>query len=508
VWAALGLAATVCAIILIASGAWRMPRPDAPISIAVLPFANLSSDAEQEFFSDGITEEITSALARIPDLIVIGRTSAFQFKGQNKDLRAIGKALSAGYLIEGTVRKAGDRVRITAQLIRTDSGVHIWTENYERGLNDIFATQEDIARAIAASLRVPLGLPQGENLVTSRSIDPEAHEQYLRAKALLGTRGEGNSSVRETVALLETVVARAPNYAPAGALLALAHTYVPRAEPAYLSGSVEVIRRTVDASFSRAESEAQRAIELDAASADGYLSLARVHEMRGDYLHAEEFFAKALAADPHSPEALSTYANMLAAAGRLKEALAMKRRALALEPFVPAYNSSAAFLLWLNGQDDAAIAMLERMSPSERRTQFLAMMHASAGRYGKAADILLETPSDRYPPGIVEQGANLLRTAPSAAASPQTLAALGNLDFVYLHIGAADRVNDYSERLADIRHLGFVAVAFYWHPSAAPARKSERFKTILRTAGLVDYWRAKGWPEFCRPVGADDFACN
>jgi hypothetical protein len=199
---------------------------------------------------------------------------------------------------------------------------------------------------------------------------------------------------------------------------------------------------------------------------------------------------------------------MLAAAGRLKEALAMKRRALALEPFVPAYNSSVAFLLWLNAQDDAAIAMLERMSPSERRTQFLAMMHASAGRYGKAADTLLEMPSARYPSGIVEQGVNLLRTAPSAAASPQALAVLGNLDFVYLHVGAADRVNDYTERLADIRHLGFVAVAFYWHPSAAPARKSERFKKILRSAGLVDYWRAKGWPEFCRPVGADDFECS
>jgi len=118
------------------------------ISIAVLPFANMSGDATQEFFSDGMTEEITSALAKVPDLRVVARTSAYQFKAQNRDIQSIGQQLHASHFIEGSVRKAGDRVRITVQLIKADDGTHIWSEDYDRQLTDIFATQEDIADAI------------------------------------------------------------------------------------------------------------------------------------------------------------------------------------------------------------------------------------------------------------------------------------------------------------------------------------------------------------------------
>ena len=127
----------------------------------MLPFVNLSSDKEQEFFSDGMTEEITAALAKVPDLRVVARTSAFQFKGQNRDIQSIGQQLHATHLIEGSVRKAGNRVRITAQLIKADDGTHIWAENYDRELTDVFAIQEDIARAITTSLRMPLGLKPG-----------------------------------------------------------------------------------------------------------------------------------------------------------------------------------------------------------------------------------------------------------------------------------------------------------------------------------------------------------
>ena len=148
----------------------------------MLPFANLSGDASQEFFSDGMTDEITSALAKVANLRVVGRTSAFQFKGQNKDLRAIGQALGATYLIDGSVRKAGNRVRITAQLIKADDGIGLWTDNYDRELTDVFAIQEDIATAIAGALRVPLGLQQGERLVSNRTSDVESYQDYLRGQ--------------------------------------------------------------------------------------------------------------------------------------------------------------------------------------------------------------------------------------------------------------------------------------------------------------------------------------
>ena len=169
------------------------------ISVAVLPFVNLSSDKEQEFFSDGMTEEITSALAKVPDLRVVGRTSAFQFKGQNKDLTAIGQALHATHLIEGSVRKDGNEVRITAQLIKADDGTHLWTESYNRELKGVFAIPEEIATAIASALRVPLGPQRGQSLVSSRTSDLDSYQQYLRARALYRAR-----EIDQAIAVLGT----------------------------------------------------------------------------------------------------------------------------------------------------------------------------------------------------------------------------------------------------------------------------------------------------------------
>ena len=178
------------------------------ISVAVLPFVNLSGDATQEFFSDGTTEEITSALAKVSGLNVIGRTSAFQFKGANKDLRAIGQALGANHLIEGSVRKAGDKVRIFAQLINADDGTHLWSENYNREIKDVFAVQEEIATAIASALRVPLGLKAGQSLVAHRTADTESYQDYLRAKTLVRMRGW--QPLSDAATLLEKVVAEEP----------------------------------------------------------------------------------------------------------------------------------------------------------------------------------------------------------------------------------------------------------------------------------------------------------
>ncbi len=198
--------------------------PATALSIAVLPFSNLSSDPEQEFFSDGITEEITAALAKISDLRVVARTSAFQFKGENRDMRALGQQLGATHLIEGSVREAGTRVRITAQLINTGDGTHLWSENYARELTDIFAIQEEIATAIAGALRMPLGLVAGARLVSSRTIDTESYQQYLRAKPLVRAAAVG---VPQVIEILQPVVVRNPDYAPAWALLAEAYVLMP-----------------------------------------------------------------------------------------------------------------------------------------------------------------------------------------------------------------------------------------------------------------------------------------
>src|SRR5438874_1109507 len=248
------------------------------ISIAVLPFANLSSDAEQEFFSDGMTDEISGALAKIADLRVVGRASSFQYKKRDADLRTIGQALGATHLIEGSVRKAGNRVRISAELVQADSGLQVWSDNYDRELTDVFAIQEDIAKAIAMSLRMPLGLKPGENLVNSRTKDESLHEEYLRAKALVRTRTPGGGTqglneLTEATNRLGKVVASDPTFAPAWALMGLAYGYIPLRHPAVIRGdSLEEARAVVVDALPKGEAAANRTIALDPKNADGYVA--------------------------------------------------------------------------------------------------------------------------------------------------------------------------------------------------------------------------------------------
>jgi len=474
------------------------------VSLVVLPFDNISGDPTQEFFSNGMTEEITAALAKVPDLRIVARSSAAQFKAQNRDIQSIGEQLHATHFIEGSVRMAGTRVRITAQLIKTDDGTHIWTENYDRELTDVFAIQEDIATAIASALRMPLGLKPGERLVSSRSIDAESYQQYLRAKVLMRARAAG---VPQATEILEPLVERNPDYAPAWAQLATAYGSIPNY---HRNGSIAELRSAVDEFLPKGETASRRAIQLDTNLADGYVALGRVQIERGKFLLSEELFSKALVLDANNPDALSQYSNLLAVVGRLKEALAMKQQLLALEPFVPAFNADVAEVLLLNGQNDVAIPMLKESSGTNPWPD-LAVIYAAMGRYSEAADALQKIPPGGIvTPEMVSTAARLIRAAPAEAASPQNLPRLGRLSFVYLYVGVPNRALEYFE---DAAEAGFFAIAgsdnaFLWHPSYAPVRKTERFKAFVRKDGLVDYWRAKGWPEFCHPTTGDDFVCS
>lgn len=481
------------------------PANDSPstgvISIAVLPFVNLSSDPEQEFFSDGMTEEITSALAKVQSLRVVGRTSAFEFKGQNKDLRAIGQALGTTHLLEGSVRKSGSRVRITAQLIRADDGTHLWTENYDRELTDIFATQDDIAQAIAGALRVPLGLKQGETLVASRNISPESYQDYLRAKPL--ARGTVTDRAQAT-AMLEKVVARDPSYAPAWALLAQA--YIGQGaganNPALNRLSIEDQRKFLQSVRDKAEKAAREAIRLDPRSALGYGVLARSTSRQRKYAAADDLFKQALALDPNEPDTLYNWLQTLGGEGRNKEQLSVLEKLRTLEPNVPQYNRHFVSVMIVNGRNEEALEIAKSIPNSNID---LAAAYAAAGRFGEAADTLLLIPVDDPSRPFAADAARLLRSAPAKAKSPEALPALGNLNFVYAYVGDFSPILDSFE--SSLAALGGIDIQ-QWSPAYAPMRKTERFKDYLRKSGLVDYWRARGWPDICHPVGADDLACE
>ena len=470
------------------------------VSVAVLPFVNLSGDPTQDFFSDGITEETTAALTRIPGLRVVARTSAFQFKGKSVDVKALGKQLGATHLIEGSVREAGDRVRVTAQLIDADSGIHVWTESYDRAVADILALQEDIARAIAMSLRLPLGLNEGETLVANRDIDPESYQQYLRAKQLVRARTRGAA---QAIEILEPLVARNPDFA--GAWVQLSRAYAATIV-ANQNASAEEFRR-INAEYSlKRSAAAKRAVELDPHSADAYWALA-MSEVSPERLPLrEELLSKALALDPNNADFLTSYGQLLLRVGRIKDALPITQKAAALEPFVPVYTGDLGEALWVSGQNEAALRVLESGPRGNSRGTELARVYASMGRYGDAADKVLESSKTIYPPELLANASKLLRTAPAKTAAPDSLPRLASLGFTYLYIGAPMRALEFHEELAEAGGGG--ATLLLWHSSYAPLRKTERFKTLMRKVGLVDYWRARGWPDLCRPMGTDDFVCE
>jgi TolB-like protein len=460
------------------------------ISIAVLPFANLSGDASQEFFSDGMTEEITAALAKIPGLRVVARTSAFQFKAQNRDIQSIGQQLHATHFIEGSVRKEGERVRVTAQLVKADDGIGLWTDNYDRELKGIFAMQEDIAQAIAGALRVPLGLAPGESLVSNRGIDPESYEQYLRARAILRNRNlpEMRAKGPDAIRMLEQVVARDPTYAPAWGLLAL----------------MSVDRQ-------RKKMAAEEAIRLDSRNAAAYTALGGLQGVSGNWAAMEDLRRKALSLDPDDAESLDIFSNVLALVGRRKESLSNREKLRFLEPFVPIYNYITATIMIINGQNREAIEILKTLPSAVPRNIALAQAYAAEGRYGDAADtLLLATTQDQASERqSMEDAARLLRTAPSKVKAPAALPAFDQqLSFVYLHIGAPERVLDYQERQAAYPLLGASQVRYLWGPEFSPVRKTERFKTFVRKMRFVEYWRARGWPDLCHPTTGDDFVCD
>jgi adenylate cyclase len=479
--------------------------PTSAVALAVLPFANLSSDPEQEFFSDGLTEEIASALAKVPDLKLVARTSAFEFKNQNRNIRTIGEQLGATHLIEGSVRKAGDRVRVTVQLIAAEDGTRVWSEDYDRQLTDIFVIQEDIAKAIASALSVPLRLSKGDTLVRSRTVDAASYDDFLRARALL--RAPTISSVTEAARLLEQVVARDPEFAPAWAQLSLAYIRGSVFHPAVFSTALDQSRAIIETNLPKAEAAAQRALQLDAKSSDGHIALGYLQALRGRFSAAEDLYTRALALDGDHGEALYLYSVLLADMGYVKRALPMRQRLSALEPFVPLFTRLTATIMWVGGQTDEAIDLLQRV-PEGFAAIRLAHIYGTQGRYDEAADLVLSR-STTYLPGVAEAASRLLRTAPTVAASPETLPRLGEyLDFVYLAVGAPSRVLDFHEDRLRLNFRVPLNTAILWARPYEGVRKTERFKAYVRNAGLVDYWRAKGWPDLCRPMGADDFECG
>ncbi|MBW2162512.1 MAG: tetratricopeptide repeat protein [Deltaproteobacteria bacterium] len=328
------------------------PRP----SLAVLPFVNMSADENQEYFSDGITEEIVNVLAKLPELRVAARTSAFAFKGRQVDLRMVGDSLGVGFLIEGSVRKEGDQLRITAQLIDAADGSHLWSDSYDRTLDNVFQIQTEIAEAIAEALRVPLGIDDASRLVTPTT-DIEAYDLYLAGRARMRER---SAALREANQLFKAAIARDSMWAPAWAGLAesleLTGWYYEAWDEPPTDSATFVIGR--DSLWAGAESAARRALELDPNNASANVALGSVLRNDRRWVDSEEAYVRAISVDPDNPEAHQQYAEMLLDVGRIVEGRRAAERAVALDR-VPIRILWHARGLIVDGRAENALPVIE-----------------------------------------------------------------------------------------------------------------------------------------------------
>jgi TolB-like protein/Tfp pilus assembly protein PilF len=313
-------------------------------SIAVLPFVNMSDDPANEYFSDGIAEEILNVLAQTPDLKVAARTSSFSYKGQNREIPDIARELEVRMVLEGSVRKQGDRVRITAQLIDAEKGFHLWSETYDRDLKDVFAIQDEIAREIGKQLQVQLGGGHAAGGVSGNQ-DLEAYDLYLQGLALFQKRGGENLHAAD--AKLRAAIARDPKFAKAWGTLALVHSAMPSWDPKTDRVAGDAIR------FDAAE----RAMALDPTLPDGWLVVAVRAYDEGRYETGDAMFQRLFALAPSYAQGYQWHGEALAAAGDIEGGLAQISKGLALDPKSRNNRFATSNLLIYLGRFDEAAAL-------------------------------------------------------------------------------------------------------------------------------------------------------
>jgi adenylate cyclase len=482
-------------------------RPDArstvdAASIAVLPFADLSPAGDQAYFSDGIAEEILNALVRVEGLAVASRTSAFQFKGREIGIPEIAKALGVRHVLEGSVRKAGDSLRITAQLIDASNDRHLWSQTFDRSLTaeNVFQIQDEIAVAITRALGVAMKLGS-EQLVSSAggTDDLDAYALYLEARTLYHQRKD----LDRADGLLGKALEQDPSFARAWELRApiptLAISYGHSSEP-------------LETAEARTHEYATRALELNPGSSLALATLGKLLMEKGQYLEgfvdwatALDYFARAIDADPNNASAYIWLGNTLEAIGFLEEALAAYEQCVTLEPLYLPCVSNRPHVLVALGRFEEALAMYRRdlgrglsltglsMIPLWVQTEsdILFMEAANHPEVLRGFPRMAELYAAHLDPG----GDHSELLADALQYLPKTRTDIGriNTDLLLVPLGRNE-----------IHWLGSLT----WGDSFRRFRQTEAFRQIIRDAGVLAYWREHRFPPQCRPVGLDDFACD
>jgi len=517
--AAGGVTAVLVVILMFASrlhtdGSARPGMSSPEQSIAVLPFDDMSPDGDQEYFSDGVAEEILNHLTKIPGLRVTGRTSSFSFKGSDENLRDIGGKLNVAHLLEGSVRKDGKRLRVTVQLVQVSDGYQVWSRAFDGDLEDIFAIQEETARAVANALSISLGISE-DALQAGGTRNFEAYDARLAALSAL-FKQESEETLR-AIELLERAVALDPNFADAWSVLSLA----------YLSlGTSSLLPEGPEISWERSEVAAQRAMEAAPGSVAALRTMASLLTRQGRWLEAEELLRDASRLSPSDLVTNLVYAYMLEAVGRPAESIPRRIVTVRLEPLalVPALQLGVAYQS--NGDTDEAWREMDRARNLIGSVNLLygSMLVVAMERRDRALIEEYMAMVDESP-GIPEFGKTFTRRMRELLDSPaQARTELRRMrgEPRYSDPGSQDVIATYSAYFgdpeltleilldsADREQTALNVMWRIWWPLYQDMRRLPGFKDLARKTGLLDYWRETGnWGQFCRPLGDNDFECE
>jgi len=488
-------------------------------SIAVLPFVDMSPEGDQAYFADGISEEILNVLVKTHSLKVAGRTSSFQFRGRNEDLRTIGETLGVKNILEGSIRKANNRVRITAQLVTADDGFHLWSETYDRELTDIFAIQDEIARSITDALAIELNLPDsGQSLVSISTQNMEAYDRYLEAKGLIAQR----RNFPRTMALLNEATQMDPDFAEGWAANAQAHSL-----------SIYYLDVDRDETKDTAEAMALKALELDPNLSMAHSVLGDIYRDRYQWDKARKSYLHALSLNPDEIEANEQYAQMLWRASYFDEALKYSSRATDLDPLSWINLTVHAGLRYASGDRAGGWRDVQRAlkTGSGGSRQDYTLRHAihmsiSDGGIERAIELTKSLSiSDWSLAGGAAGKAYYDQLIPNLNSREDTLAFLeAHLEqsislgfaspwatdiFWAAYYGDYELVEKIMEQGTKLdEELGVLDTSWFNYPILNPMHNSTPYKNLVRRIGLDDFWRESGFPVNCRPLGEDDFACN
>jgi adenylate cyclase len=474
------------------------PAPVAEIeqkepSIAVLPFVNMSTDAEQEFFSDGISEELLNLLVRVEGLKVASRTSSFTYKGSSLNLADIAEELQVDHVLEGSVRKADNRVRITAQLIDAKTDRHLWSDTYDRELTDIFGIQDEIANAIVDALRTELGVLTDAATVSATVVTEnlDAYQLYLKARGLFLARAELETSV----ALFEQAVALDPQFAQAWADLAAIYSVVE---------SWGIVDRDY---FALSLEAADTALELDPSLSTPWAAKAQVANEEGDAITSAAHLNKAIELDPGNATHYLWRGIDTSALGFHEQSRIDLEHCLKLDPGYENCRRHLSFTYFILNENEKGVRMFQE--GAERG--FTGSNNMSFQRFVTLGHRMLATQ-------MVWEGEEIGSLLPGkeildAVEFPERdhSRGLAKLEFFIESTGQEPRQLGLNFSIFKAYHMVEPASSFprwVWLDENSGFRQSEYFKPYLEKIGAPAYWRAHGYPPACRPVGEEDYECD